>query len=484
MNETGGKKNEENPNSNRIVRRYCIEADILLETPLSISSGMDEGTDADVLRNAEGKPFIPGSSLAGAFRHYIKQPKDKPCPLGYSDQGNGSMSSIWIMDAYLKDCNVSIRDGVSLNDDKSVENKFDYEVVDSGASATLRMERIVREKDLVSNNNVTKTEPARITEKEKEKNADRELKAIRIFLTALDEGEIRMGHKKNRGFGWMSVEKVRKKCFSRDNAEEWIKYCGNAAPDSKTLLDDWDNWRIQGGKDGAKFASMKIPLRLTGGISIRKYSTRPGEADFEHITVQKRSEDGKGVEVPVIPGTSWSGAVRSCTRNILRELGADQIDNILDTWFGFVDKDKKGKGSHKDRACQSMAVFRESVLEDSVPMQATRNKINRFDASTSEGALYTDRSYFGGRTTLEILVSKSDETSYKALVGILLLAVQEIEEGFLPVGGQVAIGRGIFEKDPGKSTEYSEDISSDEQRKGCMEELQAILFGREDRAAG
>ena len=47
-------------------------------SPLNVSSGEDEWTDADLLRDGNGNVFVPGSSLAGAMRAYIRKEKMNP----------------------------------------------------------------------------------------------------------------------------------------------------------------------------------------------------------------------------------------------------------------------------------------------------------------------------------------------------------------------------------------------------------------------
>ena len=69
-------------------------------------------------------------------------------------------------------------------------------------------------------------------------------------------------------------------------------------------------------------------------------------------------------------------------------------------------------------------------------------------------------SYFGGTTDLEIMVKKSieyiDDTNkkrktalkdvnYKAILGLVMLVITDIVNGYVAIGGQTAVGRGLFE---------------------------------------
>ena len=93
-------------------------------------------------------------------------------------------------------------------------------------------------------------------------------------------------------------------------------------------------------------------------------------------------------------------------------------------------------------------------------MPVTRNSINRFDGSTKDGALYSETAWFGGTTNLEIFVKKDESRRYREFLSILELVIQDIQEGYLPVGGQVSIGRGIFCKNGDTVYTEKEEISS------------------------
>ncbi|MFR8118167.1 MAG: RAMP superfamily CRISPR-associated protein [Lachnospira sp.] len=251
--------------------------------------------------------------------------------------------------------------------------------------------------------------------------------------------------------GRLRINKVYKWEFAsgKENAEDWVCYCSETEEERRKrpgcLWKDWEKQEVS----AQKYVSITIPLKLTGGISVNsKRSTdhdRPEEADFEQLTIQQIFENGEEKQsVPVIPGTSWAGAVRSRTKKLLKDLNCSEeaAERMINGWFGHVDV-KAGKD--KKTAQQSMIVIGESVLKNSVPLVTTRNKINRFSAATVDGALYTEKAYFGGETQLEIKIRKDKENCYQLLAAMLSFVAADIVRGYLSVGGQTAIGRGIFE---------------------------------------
>ena len=72
---------------NRMVKKIMLYVQVRFLSPLNVSSGEDEWTDADLLRDGNGNVFVPGSSLAGAMRAYIRKEKNEPCLLGYKWSG-------------------------------------------------------------------------------------------------------------------------------------------------------------------------------------------------------------------------------------------------------------------------------------------------------------------------------------------------------------------------------------------------------------
>ena len=399
---------------NIIVKRLYFAFELKLDSPLCISGGEAVRSDIDIIHNGNGEPFIPGSSVAGAFRNYLKEQHERETVMGFihylEDGNNGQMSSLFLSDLYFKKntVRVDVRDGVRLGADKIVVQggKYEQEIIETGAETTLFMNCVIRkDKDQIEFENI-----------------------IKRLLLAVDEGEIRFGSRKNRGFGKMRVNHVYRAEFDASSVEAWLYF----EEDPKNLrgyqqllsLETWINdeketWNRQ-------YLFLTIPLSLTGGISIRRYSSNSEFADFEHVTCNG---------CPVIPGSSWNGVIRDTAGRILEELGCIHKNEWINRWFGYV---------NETGAEQSMVVIGESLLRGAEAVPMTRNRIDRFDASSKNGGLYTEISYFGGTTELRIGVRKNEKYCYQALTGLLLIVMEEIQEGYTPVGGQTAIGRGIF----------------------------------------
>ena len=109
----------------KVIKREVLYVQVQVTSPLSVSSGDNEWTDSDVLRDADGNPFVTGNSLAGAMRAYLgKKKDDKDCFMGFTGKdadGNddGKMSSLFVSDMCFDGKYISgVRDGGCFQSDK------------------------------------------------------------------------------------------------------------------------------------------------------------------------------------------------------------------------------------------------------------------------------------------------------------------------------------------------------------------------------
>ena len=98
------------------------------------------------------------------------------------------------------------------------------------------------------------------------------------------------------------------------------------------------------------------------------------------------------------------------------------------------------------KACASNIIISEAEIKGARPLTMMRTGVSRFESAVKDGALYKEKTYVDGELVLRLAIRKGvmseDE---KWILGILLLALKDLQNGFLAVGGQTAIGRGLFE---------------------------------------
>lgn len=426
--EAGGMKKESNP----VYKRVYIRIKGMLGSPLLVGSGENRHSDGDVILDAYGNPFVPGSSLAGALRDYVTVVLGKETANVLLGSLEGGQSPLIVYDTEFENgFSLALRDGVKLDRFKTGEygGKYEVQVVESGAQYRMRLEMVLRAKDL---------------EKPEANQEEHYLQWIRQMIMALGSGEIILGAKSRRGFGKLKINEVRVKKFDLRKSEEcnvWLNW-------------DWEKDNAFGGADlwefekvPARYHCLRVPLEIQGSIMIRQYAPlcfdRAQGADYE-----QRQAGGRAV----IPGSSWLGAIRSRIAFILEEinpkateLGAQTVlEEIFGTWL------KEQEEQQELRA--SLVRVEESIIEGGHGLPQTRNAIDRFTGGTVRGALYTSVPWVSGRTELVLRWPKDiGETLHHALCGLLLWAIEDLQKGLLAVGGETAMGRGVFQ-DCGKVT--------------------------------
>ena len=405
---------------NSVVKRIVYRVELLFVSPISVSSGYEGMTDSDVLRDYDGNPFISGSSIAGAFRAYVQSKNNGNDIFGFANDEDGKMSPVFISDLKFNKSETDIRDSVALDDNKITKEgaKFDFEVLQGNSKGYFYIELTIREKD----------------------NEELLVSTLNEIFNGIHLKEIRLGNNKTRGYGIIDIEEIKMREFTKNNFLDYKDcYSENA----------WNNepkYKLDYSTKG-HWMCIEVPLRLKGGISIRKYAVRKGAPDFEHIT-----DHGS----PVIPGTSIMGALRHRIKEIIKELDKDSSyglypNKMIDEMFGFV----SGKDAHI-----SGVIVDEMVIEGAKALEMTRTGISRFENSARNGALYKEKTYVDGTFTLRLSVCK-ENPNVEWIIGILLLAVKDLQNGFLAVGGQTSIGRGIFEAN-GPLTIDGEENKEDE----------------------
>ena len=336
-----------------------------LESPLSVGNGDDNLTDHDCIRNSNGDLFIPATSIAGVFSHYLNEEQRNL----FAPKSNNEylQSPYFISDAILTSSNVnmSIRDGVKLTENKTAEKsaKYNFEVIETGAEFDFRIELTIRDGD----------------------NADKMKEIVDFLLNGFNSGEIVLGLKSKRGYGKVSLIRVYKKSFDND-IDSLLKF-------NKYNVKNYDEYILKQENLNKNFDYLEVELEQIGGLSIRRYSSKAGEADFEHI---------KSSGTPVIPGTSWAGLIRSQVQryvNLIENQFNTKLDVNLDHWFGR----EKQKNSE---AVASNIIIEESIIENSKEITLTRNKIDRFSGGASDRALFTEKAVFNGTTKLGIKIKK------------------------------------------------------------------------------
>ena len=419
--------------ANQICRKIYYRIHFVLKSGLSIGKTDSENTDKDMVCDSRGLPYIPGSSLAGIYRAFYNM-KTAEEYFGRIEGQDSRESRILVYDAELadnaddnKNVYITTRDNVKLDKWRTAVDgsKFDYEIVAPGTEFVTYIE-------------------VNLLEGEDDTVGD-------VLANAWKTGKVHIGGKTMRGLGQTEVLSLKKARFDLNKPEDvdrWLEFDMYREDPSgwEEYVKDGDGQAWEEALNNGMLAEKKadcitLHLRQKGGISIRRYTTEVGDnesmPDFEQLMyVLQKKAAGKSVELedaPCIPGTSWTGTFRHHLEGFLGE----EAKGLLSSYFGTA----AGEG-HK-----SYISFSETYLTGAHPKVMSRNSINRFTGGTNDGALFTERTYYGGEGLLSIRIERFPDENPEGrrhMLKALFACIADLAEGFLAVGGLSSIGRGLF----------------------------------------
>lgn len=435
-------------NQAKIIKKIIIKADIKTCSPLRIGSGKTDGiTDILILKDKQGRAFIPATSLAGVLRSktaaiYSEEAAEKLFGrIGKDDSdSNASQSMINISDVILEDGNQIHRDGVKINEITGVGEKgakYDFEALDRGAHGLLNIEITIRCHDL---DTAVKMDMIH--------RGAREIYSEMAYTIAdLLSSGIQVGSLTTKGYG--DIKSDNSKCYEfdfsqKDAASNWLSYIDNGNELPKESYIGKGKQNILGDKE----LHIEADFALQSSLIVRDY-------DENNIASQNETDNIAAVQMTsggdyIVPGTGLKGALRNKAFDILMALtGNDEsrVQKKLNEIMGFANEQRQGNGDVKSSGKRSNLYIKDIYIsKDRLhSMKQTRNRIDRFTGGTIDNALFSEEPIWQTDKNepyihMNLRVKDCDE----AQAGLMLLILRELWQGNLPIGGGTSIGRGVL----------------------------------------
>lgn len=316
-----------------IKTRWKISGTLIAKTPIHVGGvGGDADTDLALAVNGRGNYYIPGTSLAGAFRGWMDS------LLG--DENKGQIKDIWgdhesdqhgasfiiIDDAEITgNKTIEIREGVGINRQTgTAADRFKYSraILPKGVKVPLN----------ITFDSQNGEPPAELWQ----------------LLQAIERGDIRIGAAKTRGLGRVQLHNPKIEKQSLNNAEGLFDALINGG---KTQ--NWTNI-----KDKHEY---KAPENLSVEIAWKPRDPVMVKAEGDGIAIDMLplvSQVDSGVRF-VIPGSSIKGVLRAHAERIVRTVRQIDISDVqfdkqlqvslVDVLFGSAEKNlgKSNNGKSK-----------------------------------------------------------------------------------------------------------------------------------------
>ena len=443
-------------NQYRFLARIIIEA----KSPLNIGSGL-KGIKSDslVLRDINGLPFIPGTTIAGLLRHTLGKEEEKY--MGSQQMG----SPLIITEAKMLDSDGTVLDGIISQDrlgsmflsnfrelpirqhakigDRGATvkgGKFDEEVVLKGTRFCFEME-------MLSSN----------------KNDEVKFKEM---LDTLNSDTFRIGSGSRSGFG--EIEVVGGQCLykfidltDKEQKEWYLKKSSSLSGEwqdpetiklNKPISTDCLTYILQLNPTdfilfGSGFGNDKADMTFV----------KESFVDWSGGTAQMKNRE----QVILIPASSVKGALShriAFHYNKIKGIFADTLaeGKKIDDFVGknneavkavFGSEGEKGPEGRMQNKLRGNVLISDIIQESSASSKILNHvSIDRFTGGAIDGALFSEEALFAKEQSFELkLLVYSDAFKDEKVKTAFEETLKDLCSGMLPLGGGVNRGNGCFE---------------------------------------
>ena len=409
-----------------VVRRLYAQGKWKLDSVAHFGGDETGIADMCLLRDADGQPFIPGASIAGAARSFLAQQSlpwekyqrgDESQMLKRFFGGAGkkdTMSALIVADACVsEEATTSIRDGVRVKTQSGSAAdgaKFDVEVVERGTEFELRLECIIRDGN---------------------DNGDDNNELEKLFLALLhgfQQGDIRLGARTRRGYGHGKVASWEIRDLKMDNPEDVMAWLRDEAWSRPAR----DLTPRPLSSDQRQYFCLEADFILRTSLLIRSSPSDPEAPDMVHL-----HSAGK----PVVPGTSFAGAFRHRASLIASTIGWSE--KAVSEIFGPV-HEQKAKNP-QEGLWASRVWIEEKLVKNVESRWQNRVAIDRFTGGSLQNALFNEKPIFPQESTPHIKLKLTLEEPDDAEIGLLFLTLRDFWHGHAALGGETSNGRGTLQ---------------------------------------
>ena len=463
-----------------------VRGDIRLLSAFHVGSGQASIlSDMAVQRDRQGRPYLPGSSLAGLLRsaaedlseYVLGQPgcdtrdHEEGCPtcslFGFAPQREGgdgrggAASRLSVEDAFLTTdflAHQEVREHVGINRQRGAAEpklQFSQEVAPGGAQFAFEISIEAPDSD--------------------------DLRLITAVLDLWQRYGFQFGGRSTTGLGWAKLENL--KCYRVDLSDEetlqaYLFAREEFTPPAKALVPRQELLSsfgaAEGGEsgEGAGRAEYLLPQHLYVDIALEflepvlvvgnlpKISGQLSDAEF----IQTRLAGGQ--ETYFIPGSSLKGVLRSRVEKILRTLNEAQACDVTQAkakegWniklacFGDPNQQRQAQENNYgakeiyEESCLACRIFGNSMMRgrmsvgEALPVEGAEMKaklfdhvaIDRFGGGAAEAKKFNTRPLMPGKPKETLFRFQLHlERPEPWMWGLLALALKDLCDGDLHIG--------------------------------------------------
>lgn len=445
----------------RFLARLVIET----KTPINIGNGQKGiKTDSPVIRDVNGLPFIPGTSLAGLIHHAM--PSDERSSMGSQEEG----SRIIFTEARMLDEDGRVLDGIVDANRLNGNLLSHYRQLPIRQHARIGHRGATEKRGKFDEEVVLKGTRFCFEVEMQEKDGDDTF--FKSMLSAFKGKTFRIGSGSRSGFGQIDVVSCKYKKIDLANPEELTLYLQK----SSSLAEEWSAYEPlelstsvdPKWNEEERWTEYRLEL-VPQDFVLFGSGFGDDEADMTYVKESyvewHEGKPAKPVEaenVLLVPASSVKGALshrvafhynlqKGRTVEWLKENNKSpesitgKNNEAVKTLFG-SEGESNGKGKQRGNILISDVI--RPLNGSSQSKLLNHVAIDRFTGGAIDGALFTEKTLYAKDEQIEIMLLVHD-AAFKGDSGEIIKkslesSLKDICSGMLPLGGGVNRGNGCF----------------------------------------
>ena len=453
---------------------YLARVVLQTRTPLSIATGISDGShDTQLVRDANGLPAIPGTSLAGVLRHLYQDThgEDKTRELfGFAEGNAGSGSRLEIGWGCIHDSDNMPIEGLRLGESER-------EMRDDALLAFVLQEQpLVRDRVRLTHRGTAADQgkfdrtvlPAGyrfsvelVLRGKRDDESD-----WKHVLNLFDDPGFRLGGASRAGLGAMDPVAIRQRAFAMREPTDYqaFRALGRSLVETKGLephkigtqsdhltismtLKPDDFWRFGGGSSSLGDGADGKPANMLPVSEARVAWFGDGHGD----------DRGELREAQVlVPASAIKGALSHRIAFHHRRLSGQWADTLGEQQHTENEAVRALFGYCKDSDDESREGRAGKVLIDDVYLDVDKKQnvgnlmhtaIDRFTGGVRQGMLFSEEAIYGVEIPLTIRVLNPRKTLDQDTHRALACALEDLADGRLALGAAAGRGHGFFSSD-------------------------------------
>ncbi|WP_411574814.1 RAMP superfamily CRISPR-associated protein [Streptomyces fradiae] len=413
--------------------------------PESLTIGSVLRPDLPVARDAEGRPYLPGTSLAGSLRQQAYRQGREEALFGTVRPGNGTDAPPSETVAIASPARV-LGTRLELPQPPQVRRR----------TAIDRHRAAAQPKTLHSHELLPPETKILLWLRLDTPSVQSPLLDELVDLLATWSPVV--GRGRTTGHGQALLTRVLQRSIDLDTADGLRHWLMNGGP---ALVDDhatvvYDHTAQGGPATPSNLFGQPLEFRIADALHIGSGDVldRPGRRTG--ISAILRDHDN----LPIVPGSTWKGVLRSRCEFILRSVGLDACSSVgentgpcgrcvLCTAFGWTERTGAHDQTPPDAerppsvGARGRLVFTDTVIRDGTVRIRNHVALDRVFGGARDEALYTEETIEDGTLTVRIRRDRDREVPELARAA-LLLALDDLATGRLGIGAGTTRGQGTL----------------------------------------